>query len=168
MLVPLRTAPPWFSNSRRKQSSNPLFNKGRKRENTLPLNPPWSGGPPPSRGWTSLNAPQLHILMHIRGTLLKDPLPLMRSPPERRIRSKFCNYHCDHGHTANNCNQLSSDIEELIHRGIWSNILARVHPFELEPEGVTRGTLGTSHYSWHNQRSSDTCHLRRPAAGGHI
>ncbi|XP_022851090.1 uncharacterized protein LOC111372895 [Olea europaea var. sylvestris] len=45
----------------------------------------------------------------------------MRSPPQSRDMSKYCEFHRDHGHTTENCKALQREIEALIKRGLLSS-----------------------------------------------
>ena len=68
--------------------------------------------------FTLLNTPLSEILMQVRseGHLRKAPPPL-RTPPEKRDKRKYCDYHCDHGHNTDECQQLRLAIEDLIQMG---------------------------------------------------
>ncbi|XP_022861322.1 uncharacterized protein LOC111381740 [Olea europaea var. sylvestris] len=45
----------------------------------------------------------------------------MRSPPQSRDMSKYCEFHRDHGPTTENCKALQWEIEALIKRGFLSS-----------------------------------------------
>ncbi|XP_022876920.1 uncharacterized protein LOC111395142 [Olea europaea var. sylvestris] len=45
----------------------------------------------------------------------------MKSSPDNRDRSKYCEFHRDHGHTTEDCKALQQEIEALIKRGFLSN-----------------------------------------------
>ena len=101
----------------RKKSLSPHLSEGRKGKITSPSNPPRSSGLPPFLGWTLLKCTLVtYSDADQRDIVPRSSIP-MRSQPERCIRSKFCSYPCDHGHTIDNCNQLWLDIVELIQRG---------------------------------------------------
>ncbi|KAG1365253.1 putative Retrotransposon gag protein [Cocos nucifera] len=81
--------------------------------------------PPPKgfRDYVLLNAPRAQIL-----TEVKDQLPRperLRSPPNKRDRSKYCLYHRDHGHDTEECIQLQDEIEELIRKGRLGRFIRR-------------------------------------------
>ncbi|XP_022883850.1 uncharacterized protein LOC111400691 [Olea europaea var. sylvestris] len=47
----------------------------------------------------------------------------MKSPPDTRDRSKYCEFHRDHGHTTEDCHSLQREIEALIKRGFLKNYI---------------------------------------------
>ncbi|XP_022897808.1 uncharacterized protein LOC111411516 [Olea europaea var. sylvestris] len=48
----------------------------------------------------------------------------MKSTPDTRDRSKYCEFHRDHGHTTEDCHALQREIEALIKRGFLKNYIA--------------------------------------------
>ncbi|XP_059668817.1 uncharacterized protein LOC132313897 [Cornus florida] len=67
--------------------------------------------------FTPLNAPISQILMQLQDDhTLKWP-PKLKSDPTRRSKDKYCRFHRDHGHNTDDCFDLKSQIESLIHRG---------------------------------------------------
>jgi ribonuclease HI len=72
---------------------------------------------PPPAPFTRLNTTRSNILMEIKDLKeLKWP-PRLRDPPEARDKSKYCDFHRDHGHTTDGCFALKREIEALIKRG---------------------------------------------------
>ncbi|XP_022868017.1 uncharacterized protein LOC111387674 [Olea europaea var. sylvestris] len=72
---------------------------------------------------TRLNTSKENILMEIKEMKeLKWP-PRMKSPPDTRDRSKYCEFHRDHGHTTEYCQALQRKIEALIKRGFLRNYI---------------------------------------------
>ena len=49
----------------------------------------------------------------------------LKSPPNRRDNSKYCEFHKDHGHTIDNYIALKNKIENLIRRGKLSKFVDR-------------------------------------------
>lgn len=41
----------------------------------------------------------------------------IQSPPNTRGKSKYCEFHQDHGHTTETCKALQREIESLIKKG---------------------------------------------------
>ncbi|CAI9781010.1 unnamed protein product [Fraxinus pennsylvanica] len=81
------------------------YDRGRPKPDGLP-------GP-----FTRLNTSKTNILMEIRDMKeLKWP-PRLRSLPGARDKSKYYDYHKDHGHTTEECLILQREIEALIRRG---------------------------------------------------
>ena len=38
----------------------------------------------------------------------------LKGDPSKRLRDKYCCFHCDHGHNTDNCYDLKQHIEALI------------------------------------------------------
>ncbi|XP_022846481.1 uncharacterized protein LOC111369263 [Olea europaea var. sylvestris] len=53
---------------------------------------------------------------------LKRPSRI-KSPPDTRDRSKYCEFHRDHGHTMEDCQALQREIKALIKRGFLKNYI---------------------------------------------
>lgn len=67
--------------------------------------------------YTPLRDSRANILMEIKDQhTLKWPEE-MRTPLERRDKSKYCRFHRDHGHNTDDCRELMNQIEKLIQRG---------------------------------------------------
>ncbi|XP_022866144.1 uncharacterized protein LOC111385950 [Olea europaea var. sylvestris] len=63
-----------------------------------------------------------NILMEIKDSReLKWP-PRLRSPLDTRDKSKYCDFHRDHGHTTEDCLALKREVEALIRRGFLSSL----------------------------------------------
>ncbi|XP_022883893.1 uncharacterized protein LOC111400738 [Olea europaea var. sylvestris] len=77
----------------------------------------------PSTPLTRLNTSKTSILMEVKDMKeLKWP-SRMNSPPDTRDRSKYCEFHRDHGHTTEDCHALHREIEALIKRGFLKNYI---------------------------------------------
>ncbi|XP_022868956.1 uncharacterized protein LOC111388473 [Olea europaea var. sylvestris] len=77
----------------------------------------------PSGPFTRLNTSKANILMEIKDTKeLKWP-SRMKSPPDTRDRSKYCEFHRDHGHITEDYQALQWEIETLIKRGLLKNYI---------------------------------------------
>ncbi|XP_022895348.1 uncharacterized protein LOC111409539 [Olea europaea var. sylvestris] len=75
----------------------------------------------PPTSFTRLNTLKTNILMEIKDMKeLKWPAR-MRSPPQYRDMSKYCEFHRDHVHTTKNCKALQREIEALIKRRLLSS-----------------------------------------------
>ncbi|XP_022897501.1 uncharacterized protein LOC111411176 [Olea europaea var. sylvestris] len=76
---------------------------------------------PRPKTFTPLNTSRSNILMEIKDLKeLKWP-PRMRSLPEDRDKTKYCDFHRDHGHTTEGCLALKQQIEALIRRGFFGS-----------------------------------------------
>ncbi|XP_022894052.1 uncharacterized protein LOC111408537 [Olea europaea var. sylvestris] len=77
----------------------------------------------PSAPLTRLNTSKANILMEVKDMKeLKWP-SRMKSPPDTRDRSKYCEFHRDHGHTTKDCHALQQEIEGLIKRRFLKNYI---------------------------------------------
>ncbi|XP_022864595.1 uncharacterized protein LOC111384541 [Olea europaea var. sylvestris] len=77
----------------------------------------------PSAPLTRLNTSKTNILMEVRDMKeLKWP-SRMKSPLDTRDRSKYCEFHRDHGHTIEDCHALQREIEALIKKGFLKNYI---------------------------------------------
>ena len=52
--------------------------------------------------------------MYAKGKGYLDLPALLKVPPEKRPRGKYCRYHNDHNHNTKGCIHLKNDIERLI------------------------------------------------------
>ncbi|XP_022853911.1 uncharacterized protein LOC111375339 [Olea europaea var. sylvestris] len=74
---------------------------------------------------TRLNTSKTNILMEIKDMKeLKWPSRI-KSPPDKRDRSKYCEFHRDHGHTIEDCHALQREIEALIKRSFLKNYVGQ-------------------------------------------
>ncbi|XP_022868986.1 uncharacterized protein LOC111388490 [Olea europaea var. sylvestris] len=72
---------------------------------------------------TQLNTSKANILMEIKDMKeLKWP-SRMKSSPDTRDKSKYCEFHQDHGYTTEDCQALQWEIEALIKRGLLRNYI---------------------------------------------
>ncbi|XP_022876921.1 uncharacterized protein LOC111395143 [Olea europaea var. sylvestris] len=77
----------------------------------------------PSAPLTRLNTSKTNILMEVKDRKELKWLSRMKSPPSTRDRSKYCEFHRDHGYTAEDCHALQREIEALIKRGFLKNYI---------------------------------------------
>ncbi|XP_022897815.1 uncharacterized protein LOC111411523 [Olea europaea var. sylvestris] len=78
---------------------------------------------PPSTAFTHLKTLRSNIPMEIKDSReLKWP-PRLRSLPDTRDKSKYYDFHRDHGHTTEDCLALKWEIEALIRRGFLSSYI---------------------------------------------
>jgi hypothetical protein len=59
----------------------------------------------------------------------------MKSDPYKRDRSKFCEYHGEHGHSTEDCMVLHQEIENFIRNGRLVRFLAQERIWEANPQG---------------------------------
>ncbi|XP_022877106.1 uncharacterized protein LOC111395364 [Olea europaea var. sylvestris] len=77
----------------------------------------------PSGSLTRLNTSKINILMAIKDMKeLKWPSRI-KSPRDTRNRSKYYEFHRDHGYTTEDCQVLQREIEALIKRGFLRNYI---------------------------------------------
>ncbi|XP_022855732.1 uncharacterized protein LOC111376946 [Olea europaea var. sylvestris] len=80
---------------------------------------------PQPETFTPLNTSRSNILMEMKDLKELKWHPRMRSLPENRDRTKYCDFHQDHGHTTEGCLDLKQQIEALIRRGTINVIVGR-------------------------------------------
>ncbi|XP_022872023.1 uncharacterized protein LOC111391100 [Olea europaea var. sylvestris] len=78
---------------------------------------------PPS-SFTKLNTSRANKLMEIKDMKEFKWPPRMKSPSDARDRSKYCDFHKDHGHTTENCMAFKREIEALIKRGLLGSYVS--------------------------------------------
>ena len=71
---------------------------------------------PPQR-FTPLTAAVSQVLREVQHKQFLRWPSQMRSDPAKRDNTRYCEFHCDYGHRADNCIQLRKEIEYLIRRG---------------------------------------------------
>ncbi|XP_022873363.1 uncharacterized protein LOC111392285 [Olea europaea var. sylvestris] len=62
----------------------------------------------------------------------------MKSPPDTRDKSEYCEFHRDHGHTTEDCHALQREIKTLIKRGFLKNYIASCGNTSSERKQYTR------------------------------
>ncbi|XP_022888964.1 uncharacterized protein LOC111404383 [Olea europaea var. sylvestris] len=77
----------------------------------------------PSAPLTRLNTSKANILMEVKDMKELKWHSRMKSSPDTRDRSKYCEFHRDHGHTTEDCHALQREIEALINRGFLKNYI---------------------------------------------
>ena len=72
--------------------------------------------PPAGRftSFTPLTAPLDQVLMQIKDEGALTFPGKLKGDPNKRLRDKYCNFHCDHGHDTADCYDLKLQIEALI------------------------------------------------------
>ncbi|XP_058068807.1 uncharacterized protein LOC131218145 [Magnolia sinica] len=67
--------------------------------------------------YTPLNKPQEQVLMKIKGEEFVNWPDKLRSNLNRRNKSKYFHYHCDHRHNTSDCYNLKQEIKRLSQEG---------------------------------------------------
>jgi hypothetical protein len=70
----------------------------------------------------------------------------MKADPFKRDRSKFCEYHADHGHLTEDCISLCREIDVFIHNGKLVRFLAQERGREANNQGRREGLGQTERY----------------------
>ncbi|KAK1382820.1 hypothetical protein POM88_020555 [Heracleum sosnowskyi] len=73
--------------------------------------------------FTPLNKSPSVILKEIRGHDYFQAPPLMRTPTDKRDRSRFCDYHASIGHNTDECTSLKYFLEKLVSKGVMGSYL---------------------------------------------
>ena len=117
----------------------PESRRKRRRKGQVPNDHP---SPAPRRSFVPLNTTPDRIL-RLRRDELGSPAPLTKDPA-KRDRSRFCEYHKDHGHMMIECNQLKKRIDSLIRGGdfhefvayISKTLLSQLRPLNSRPNSL--------------------------------
>ncbi|XP_022899234.1 uncharacterized protein LOC111412528 [Olea europaea var. sylvestris] len=72
---------------------------------------------------TRLNNFKANILMEIKDMKILRRPSRMKSPPNTRDKSKYCEFYQDHGHITEDCQALQREIEAPIKRGLLRNYI---------------------------------------------
>jgi ribonuclease HI len=136
----------------KKRDSNPLKVKedknprrGEKKPSSLFKNESRKTEPSrfPREVFTPLNASLTEVLSAIRGDPTFRWPQKMKTDPFKRDRSKFCEYHADHGHSTEDCISLRREIEVFIQNGKLVRFLVAERNREANrrgpPEGIREG-----------------------------
>ncbi|XP_030941109.1 uncharacterized protein LOC115965930 [Quercus lobata] len=67
--------------------------------------------------FTPLTTPIDQVLMQIKDEEALTYLGKLKGDPNKRLRDKYCHFHCDHGHDTADCYDLKQQIEALIKQG---------------------------------------------------
>ncbi|PWA89450.1 reverse transcriptase domain-containing protein [Artemisia annua] len=78
------------------------------------------------------------------------PPPRMFTPPHRRDRTRYCEFHGDHGHDTNSCVDLRKEIEACVRNGRLSHLAkgARSHNSNQPAETSRAADRGKSQIGW--------------------
>ncbi|XP_043694370.1 uncharacterized protein LOC122645089 [Telopea speciosissima] len=97
--------------------------------------------------YTTLTRTRAHILNEIKDQITLCRPAKMVKPAHERNKNKYCWFHQDHGHDAEECRQLKDEIEALIRRGRLNRFVKkevndrRTDYRAREPEGRRRSPL---------------------------
>jgi ribonuclease HI len=89
--------------------------------------------------FTPLNASLTEVLSAIKGDPSFRWPPKMKADPFKRDRSKFCEYHADHGHLTEDCISLRREIEVFIQNGKLVRFLAQERGRDANNQGRREG-----------------------------
>ena len=67
--------------------------------------------------YTPLNTPLNQVLMQIKENPSYKWPERLKGYPSKRNKSKYCRFHCDHGHDMEKCYDLNQQIETFIKQG---------------------------------------------------
>ncbi|GKV11548.1 hypothetical protein SLEP1_g22796 [Rubroshorea leprosula] len=118
------------------RDENPDRKRMKTTQNRGPMSTPRFGRPnsaPPQQpagkplvNWTPFNIPRSQIFMQIKNKMdLRRPGP-MRTAAATRDHTRYCDFHQDHGHTTEQCNNLRSELESLAQKGMLNEYIQRV------------------------------------------
>jgi hypothetical protein len=79
------------------------------------------------------------VFSAIKGDLAFRWPPKMKTDPFKRDRSKFCEYHADHGHSTEDCMSLHREIKTFIQNGKLVRFLAQERIREANQQGHFEG-----------------------------
>ncbi|GKU90196.1 hypothetical protein SLEP1_g4224 [Rubroshorea leprosula] len=104
--------------------------------------PPQQSEDKPPINWTPFNLPKSQIFMQIKNKMdLRRPSP-MRTTTTSRDHTRYCDFHQDHGHTTEQCNNLRSELKSLAEKGLLNEYIQRteqprfVREQRPQPQGV--------------------------------
>ncbi|PWA56571.1 retrotransposon gag domain-containing protein [Artemisia annua] len=83
----------------------------------------------PRETFTALIKSPAEILATSKGKMMLRPPPKMFTPASRRDKTKYCEFHEDHGHDTNDCIDLRKQIEACVRNGRLAHLAkeAKVH-----------------------------------------
>ncbi|PWA94888.1 reverse transcriptase domain-containing protein [Artemisia annua] len=90
------------------------------------------------------------LTVPVTGKAALRPPPRMFSPPHHRDRTRYCEFHGDHGHDTNSCVDLRKEIEECVRNGRLSHLAkgARSHNSNQPAEASRAADRGKSQIEW--------------------
>jgi hypothetical protein len=89
--------------------------------------------------FTPLNTSLTEAFSAIKGDLAFRWPQKMKADPFKRDRSKFCEYHADHGHLTEDCISLHREIEVFLQNGKLVRFLAQERTREANQQGRREG-----------------------------
>ncbi|GKV47753.1 hypothetical protein SLEP1_g54620 [Rubroshorea leprosula] len=123
--------PDWRNENPNRKRMKTTQNRGPMSAFTLRFGRPNSAlsqqpaGNPPIN-WTPFNLPRSQIFMQIKNKMdLRRPGP-MRTAAVTRDHTRYCDFHQDHGHTTEQCNNLRSKLGSLAQKGMLNEYIQRV------------------------------------------
>ena len=75
----------------------------------------------PHDGFTALVKSPAEIFATVEGKSILRPPPKMFTPGNKRDKTKYCEFHEDHGHDTNDCIDLRKEIEMCVRNGRLSH-----------------------------------------------
>jgi hypothetical protein len=99
------------------KKSGPLFTKSEPRKQEVSRFQP--------ERFTLLNTSFTEVVMAIKGDLAFRWPAKMKLDPYKRDRSKFCEYHGEHGHSIEDCIILYREVESFVRNGRLERFLAQ-------------------------------------------
>ncbi|GKV45238.1 hypothetical protein SLEP1_g52347 [Rubroshorea leprosula] len=122
--------PDWRDENRSRKWMRTAQNRGPMSTSTPRFGRPNSAPPQQSAGkpsvtWIPFNLPRSQIFMQIKNKMnLRRPGP-MRTVAASRDHTKYCDFHQDHDHTTEQCNNLRSELESLAQKGMLNEYIQR-------------------------------------------
>jgi hypothetical protein len=125
--------------SKSREEKNPR--RGEKKPGPSLKNEPRKAEPPrfQKEVFTPLNASLTEVFSAIKGDLAFRWPQKMKTEPFKRDRSKFYEYHADHGHLTEDCISLHREIEVFIQNGRLVRFLAEERNREANRRGPPEG-----------------------------
>ncbi|GLT32924.1 hypothetical protein SLA2020_075540 [Shorea laevis] len=137
--------PTWREEEHSKKKFKPTQNRGplpttADGSTTSPLRPTTK-----PTIWTEFTLPRSQVLMQIKNKMEVRRPPPMPSPPTSRNRSKYCDFHQDHGHITDECNSLKSELERLARSGMLNDYIPNTGQLRfVREQGRAQGPRGTN------------------------
>ncbi|GKU89581.1 hypothetical protein SLEP1_g3705 [Rubroshorea leprosula] len=123
--------PKWRDDNLSRKRMRMAQNRGPMPTSTPRFGRPNSTPPPQSAdkplvNWIPFNLPRSQIFMQIKNKMdLRHPGP-MKTAAASRDHTRYCDFHQDHSHTTEQCNNLKSKLESLAQKGMLNEYVQRV------------------------------------------